>query len=278
MEPGQSKIISITALGETLQLLIRMTQLIYEENPLKLLSLQDVRTELDEQELISWKRLIRVLNHEVMNSLTPIRTLTHAIDRSLEEMNPGDADAIILNDIRENSSLIAKRSASLSEFVNRYREITRISEISMQKVSIAALYQEVKALFQSELSEQDKSCNIQIIPPDLKLDGDESMLKQVLINLVRNSMDALKQSNKGTISMMARKEGKHIILLVEDDGPGIPAEYIDEIFTPFFSTKEDGSGIGLSFSKHIIRLHGGHISIQSKPGKGTSITMTFRSS
>jgi nitrogen fixation/metabolism regulation signal transduction histidine kinase len=278
MEPGQSKIISITALGETLQLLLRMTQLVYEENPLKLLSLQDVRTELDEQELISWKRLIRVLNHEVMNSLTPIRTLTHAIDRSLEEINPMDADASILNDIRENSSLIAKRSASLSEFVNRYREITRISEISMQKVIIAALFQEVKALFQSELSEQDRSCNIQINPPDLKLDGDENMLKQVLINLVRNSMDALKHRNNGTVSLMARKEGKHIILLVEDDGPGIPAEYMDEIFTPFFSTKEDGSGIGLSFSKHIIRLHGGHISIQSKPGKGTSITMTFRSS
>jgi len=278
MEPGQSKIVTISAGGETLQLLFRMSQLIYEDHPLKLLSLQDVRTELDEQELISWKRLIRVLNHEVMNSLTPIRTLTHAIDRSLEELNPGDADMNILNDIRENSSLIAKRSASLSDFVNRYREITRIQEISKQKVPVGAMFQEVKALFRKELSELNRACTIDIDPPGLFLEGDENMLKQVVINLVRNSMDALKQSSEGTICLRARKEGKHVILAVEDSGPGIPAEHLDDIFTPFFSTREDGSGIGLSFSKHIVRLHGGKISIQSEPGRGTVVTMRFSDS
>jgi len=275
MEPGQSKIVNISREAETIQLLIRMTQLVYEDQPLKLLSLQDVRTELDEQELISWKRLIRVLNHEVMNSLTPIRTLTHAIDRSLLELNPEIANKDIIEDIRENSSLIAKRSASLTDFVSRYREITSIQEISKQKVSVGAMFQEVKALFRKELSEQNRKCRIVVDPPGLLLDGDENMLKQVVINLVRNSMDALKQSSDGTISMMARKEGKHAILVVEDNGPGIPAEYMDDIFTPFFSTRKDGSGIGLSFSKHIVRLHGGKISIQSASGKGTSVTMKF---
>jgi len=193
MEPGQSKIVSISPGDKTIQLLIRMTQLVYEDQPLKLLSLQDVRTELDEQELISWKRLIRVLNHEVMNSLTPIRTLTHAIDRSLLELDPEVNNESIIEDIRENSSLIAKRSASLTDFVNRYREITRIQEISKQKVSVDAMFQEVKALFRKELSEQNRECTIAIDPPGLILDGDENMLKQVMINLVRNSMDALKQ-------------------------------------------------------------------------------------
>ncbi len=276
MEPGQSKIVNISPEGETIQLLIRMSQLVYDDRPLKMLSLQDVRTELDEQELISWKRLIRVLNHEVMNSLTPIRTLTHAIDRSLQELNPGVENENIIKDIRENSSLIAKRSASLTDFVNRYREITRIQEISKQKVSVSAMFQEVKALFRKELSEQNGECKILIDPPGLLLDGDENMLKQVVINLVRNSMDALKGNKDGAISMMAKKEGLHVILAVEDNGPGIPAEYMNDIFTPFFSTREDGSGIGLSFSKHVIRLHGGKISIQSESGKGTSVTMKFK--
>jgi nitrogen fixation/metabolism regulation signal transduction histidine kinase len=278
MEAGQSKIVTISPGGESMQLLIRMTQLVYEDQPLKLLSLQDVRTELDEQELIAWKRLIRVLNHEVMNSLTPIRTLTHAIDRSLEELKPGDSDENIINDIRENSRLIAKRSTSLSDFVNRYREITKIQEISLNKIPVASLFKEVQALFSKELSEQKSACSMEIDPPGLQLTGDENMLKQVVINLVRNSMDALKESSNGVIRLLARKEGKHVILAVEDNGPGIPAEYMNDIFTPFFSTREDGSGIGLSFSKHIIRLHGGHISIQSKPGRGTSLTMKFKDS
>lgn len=275
MEAGQSKIISLSLEGETVQLLIRMTELVYEEHPLKLLSLQDVRTELDEQELISWKRLIRVLNHEVMNSLTPIRTLTHAIDRSLEELNPEEADVNILNDIRENSSLIAKRSSALSDFVSRYREITKIQEISVQKIPIGAIFQEAKALFNKDLSEQNIACSIEIDPPGLQLMGDENLLKQVIINLVKNSIDALKTNSNGLIHMKARKDGKHILLVVADNGPGIPAEYMQDIFTPFFSTRENGSGIGLSFSKHIIRLHGGHISIQSKPGQGTFIAMKF---
>lgn len=276
MEPGHSKIINISPTGETIQLLIRMTQLTYEDHPLKLLSLQDVRTELDEQELISWKRLIRVLNHEVMNSLTPILTLTHAIDRSLEEIKPEGENKNIIEDIRENSSLIATRSASLTDFVNRYREITKIQEISKQKVSVDSVFQEVKALFRKELSEQNRECEIAIDPPGLSLHGDENMLKQVVINLVRNSMDALKQRNEGTIRMIGREEGKHILLIIEDNGPGIPDEFINEVFTPFFSTREDGSGIGLSFSKHIVRLHGAKISIQSGPGKGTSVIMKFR--
>jgi len=276
MEPGQSKILTLSPGGESVQALIRMTQFVYEDHPLKLVSLQDVRTELDEQELISWKRLIRVLNHEVLNSLTPIRTLTHAIDRSLEEFKPEIPNKHIIKDIRKNTSLIAKRSASLSDFVNRYREITRIQEISLQKIHMGALLQEVNALFRKEFSGENIRCLVDINPPELQLEGDENLLKQVLINLVRNSMDALKNRSDGTIHMKAKKEENHILLTIEDNGPGIPAEYLGEIFTPFFSTREDGSGIGLSFSKHIVRLHGGHISIQSKPGEGTSLTMKFK--
>ena len=275
MEPGQSKIINVAPRGETTQLLIRMTQLTYEDRPLKLISLQDIRTELDEQELIAWKRLIRVLNHELMNSLTPIRTLTHAIDRSLEKLNPEGKDMQIIEDIRENSRLIAKRSASMTDFVNRYREITRIQKISREKLAVASMLQEVKTLFQKEFSDQGIACSLDVAPPDLEMDGDENMLKQVMINLVKNSLDALKNKKEGSIGLSAIRSDQQLTISVKDNGPGIPSEFMEDIFTPFFSTREDGSGIGLSFSKQIVRLHGGTISIQSESGKGTMVSLRF---
>ena len=275
MEAGQSKIVSISSDGEPVQLLLRMTELIYDELPLKLISLQDVRTELDEQELISWKRLIRVLNHEVMNSLTPIRTLTHAIDRSLLELHPEGAHKNIINNIRANTRLIAKRASSLADFVNRYREITKIQDLSIQRFPVGSMLQEVKALFRKELSVSGSVCSIETNPPELQLEGDENMLKQVLINLLKNSLDAIKQSSDGHINLRAEKKKSQLIIYVEDNGPGIPKEYMEDIFTPFFSTRKDGSGIGLSFSKHIMRLHGAKISIRSDQGLGTTVSLSF---
>ena len=273
MEPGQSRIVTISPSNEKVQLLFRMTQLIFDEHPLKLLSLQDVRTELDEQELISWKRLIRVLNHEVMNSLTPIRTLTHAIERSLLEIEAGRADEALISDIRENSRLIEKRSTSLADFVNRYREITRIRDLVKQKVDVHSLFREVMVLFKHEISELQADSVIEVDPSGLQLKGDEEMLKQVVINLVKNSLEALLGIKNGKIILSAWKDEGQVCLCVEDNGPGIPNEYLDDIFTPFFSTREDGSGIGLSFSKHIVRMHGGTMSIWSESGIGTRVSI-----
>lgn len=276
MDPGQSRIISISHPTESRQLLLRMTQLTYDNQPLMLLSLQDIRTELDEQELLSWKRLIRVLNHEVMNSLTPIRTLTHAIERSLEEMDPRESDQAVLADIRANSRLISKRSSSLIEFVKRYREVADIRTISRQAVPVLAMLREIQDLFSDELSRQNCMLNLSVEPADLKLQGDENMLKQVMINLLKNSMHALEDHTSGAIDIRGRKVAGSIRISVADNGSGISPEYMDDIFTPFFSTREDGSGIGLSFSRHIVRLHDGSISIQSEPGKGTTVSMSFK--
>jgi signal transduction histidine kinase len=210
-----------------------------------------------------------------MNSLTPIRTLTHAIDRSLEELNPSDTEQKIIEDIRENCHLIANRSASMADFVKRYREITRIQEISKDKIVLGTMLQEVKALFQKEFSDLGITCSLHIDPPGLEMEGDENMMKQVVINLVRNSLDALGNKKGGSIHISAHTSEDRLIIAVKDNGPGIPPEYMEDIFTPFFSTREDGSGIGLSFSKQIVRLHGGKIFIQSESGKGTTVTLKF---
>jgi nitrogen fixation/metabolism regulation signal transduction histidine kinase len=275
MEPGQSRIITISAPPESRQLLLRMTQLVYEGQPVKLLSLQDIRTELDEQELLSWKRLIRVLNHEVMNSLTPIRTLTHAIERSLKELDPRESDLAVLADIRTNSQLISKRSSSLIEFVKRYREISNIRMISREPVAVLPMLQEIRDLYRNELKQRNCVLRISVEPSHLRLRGDENMLKQVMINLIQNSMHALEEHTSGNIDIKGHQEAGRVLISVKDNGPGISPEYMDDIFTPFFSTKEAGSGIGLSFSRHIVRLHDGNISIHSDPGKGTTVIMRF---
>jgi len=273
LEPGQSKFLTVSPENEKVQLLLKMSELVYEDHPLKLLSIQDVNTELDEQELISWKRLIRVLNHEVMNSLTPIRTLTHAIERSLLEIPVEQIGESISHDIRENTHLIEQRSTSLMDFVNQYREITRINELVRSVIKAGNLLHGIPPLFQEELQSRQVDCQVKVEPSGLTLKGDEGLLKQVLINLVKNSLEALKDTSQGRIIVSAGEEEGQKVIRVEDNGPGIPREHLDEIFTPFFSTKEDGSGIGLSFSKHIIRLHGGTMSIWSEPGEGTTVTL-----
>lgn len=273
LEPGQSKFLTVSPGNEKVQLLLKMSELVYEDHPLKLLSVQDVNTELDKQELISWKRLIRVLNHEVMNSLTPIRTLTHAIDRSLMEIPVEQIGKSIARDIRENTHLIEQRSTSLIEFVNQYREITRINELVPVEISAARLLNGMGPLFQEDYLRQQLDFQVIVEPSGLSLSGDENLLRQVLINLVKNSIEALKEKSHGRITLSANEQEGQTVIRVEDNGPGIPQEHMDEIFTPFFSTREDGSGIGLSYSKHIIRLHEGTMSIWSEPGEGTTVTI-----
>jgi len=275
MKPGQSKIVAFKREEEKRHLLFRMSAMKYDELELKLLTVQDMQNELDEQELLSWKRMIRAMNHEVLNSLTPIRTLSHAIRRSLDEFEAVEQNKDLMNDILRNVELIEQRSTELSEFVQSYREITRINEIRTQDVQVKSMMEDVKALFKKELNSQGIVCTIQVEPEVLSLRVDVKLMKQVMINLIKNSIEALSGSVEGSIHMSATAtEGAHFIR-IKDNGPGINEESMDEIFTPFFSTREKGSGIGLSFSRHIIRLHGGSLSAWSEPGAGTQMSISL---
>ena len=274
-KPGQSKILTITQKTRQYPLLVKMTEFLFDNESLKLISLQDLQTELDEQELISWKRLIRALNHEVMNSLTPIRTLSHAIDRSLMEIPPEKIAGNVLNDIRNNTRLIEQRSTSLMDFIRKYRDISRIDEIAKDSVGLKKIIDEVMGIFREDFKKKYIQCKVTIEPTGLLLNGDMNLLKQVLINLVKNAIEALQDTKNGEIDISALIQDNQVSILIRDNGKGIPAEYMDDIFTPFFSTKKEGSGIGLSFSKHIIRLHGGTMSVRSEPGQGTTVTLKF---
>jgi len=259
--------------------MIRMTEFKFEDEYLRLVSIQDIQTELDEQELISWQRLIRVLNHEVMNSLTPIRTLSHATRLSVEQsgLDTGKGKTKqLVEDIQKNTRLIEERSAGLMEFVKKYRDITSIQELEINTFLLKDLLDKITQYFSEECKSRKIKCNLQIEPEQMELSGDQNFLEQVFINLVRNSIEALENTDNPEINLQAsRNSDGQAVIHIHDNGQGIPPEILDDIFTPFFTTKESGSGIGLSFARHIIRLHNGSISLTSEPNVETVITLKF---
>ena len=270
LSPGKSILIKISYENEMFQLLIRSTEFIFEEEKLRLISLQDVRQEMDAQELQSWQRLIKVLNHEVMNSLTPISTLTHAIRKSASELKQGKDDII------KNADLIQERSISLVNFIKKYRDITRIEKLSLRKVIIREIFIKITEFFSKELSLKKITCRVSIVPNNLELLCDPDLIEQLLINLMINSIEALSKSPSPVIKLHAfHEENSNVVIQVWDNGRGIPEDKLNEIFTPFYSTKKDGTGIGLSFARQIILLHKGNISVKSIPGKETIFTLRF---
>ncbi|UCG28878.1 MAG: hypothetical protein JSV24_05825 [Bacteroidales bacterium] len=280
MKPGEQTVMRLTVNNELLQLLIRITGFRFHNNNLKLLSLQNFRQELEEHELRSWQKLIRVMTHEIMNSVTPITTLTLAIKKCLTT-NEGikSAEELGEENIRDaviNADLIEERSKGLIDFVNNYRSISQINKLDISEVKAVKLLGNTASLFREDLKKLSIRVSQRILPEDLTLTIDEKLIQQVMINLVKNSIEALRETDNGKIELFALKEtdGSPVIRVL-DNGPGIPVDKLDEIFIPFYTTSKNGSGIGLSFSRQVLRLHKGSISVKSEPGKETIFTLKF---
>ncbi len=216
---------------------------------LRILALSDIRGELDEKEIQSWIRLIRVLTHEIMNSITPITSLSDTLTGLVREED---------TDLRKGLETISSTGKALVSFVDSYRKITRIPDPQMALFPVSSLLERILQLNPSE----KVSITTYIEPDQLTGYGDEKLLTQVLMNLVKNSMEALGNTAGGKIDITAKKgrAGK-ILITIADNGPGIPDETAQQIFVPFFTTKEGGSGIGLSISRQILRRHEGNIRI-----------------
>jgi len=280
MNPGEQTVLRMTINNELLQVLIRATAFKFHNEQLKLISLQDFRQELEEQEIKSWQKLIRVMTHEIMNSVTPITTLTLAIKRCLtRDEEIGSAEELSDENIRDaviNAGLIEERSKGLIDFINNYRSISRIEKLELLSVKIAKLLKSASSLFKEDLEKSGIRINQRIVPEDLVFSMDEKLIQQVLINLVKNSIEALRKTEGGRIELNAFREMDGTpVIKVSDNGEGIPQEILDDIFIPFFTTKKDGNGIGLSLSRQIMRLHRGSIYVASEPGKKTSFFLKF---
>lgn len=275
-----SVMIKVVSGEEILKLSIRKTVFKIQDRIVNLVSLQNIRTELEEEEIEVWKKLISVLTHEIMNSITPIKSLTNTVIKMFEknkglqlkdETGHKSADDILLA-----LQSIQKRNKGLLSFVETYRNLTKIPKPVFNEIEINRFLQEIAILMDSELKSSDIVLTTEVKPENLKLTADEKLITQLIINLIKNSIESINNKKNGRIQIKAFLSFQNdIILQVIDNGIGISADLIDKVFIPFFTTKENGSGIGLSLSRQIMKLHGGTISVFSKPEKETVFSLRF---
>jgi signal transduction histidine kinase len=280
LESGDRAMVRVEEEDRTLQLAVRVRRFRLQGEPHALASIQDLRNELEEKEMEAWQQLTSVLTHEIMNSVAPISSLASTAHRHLRTSTDGDPTSTeALEDVREAVSTIERRSESLITFVDAYRSFTDIPSPTFDVLDAREVLENVRRLLRSQIEEQALAVTISVEPSDLTLTADPDLLDQVLINLAMNAIQAVEDhpdNNQGRIDLRAYVDRRsRPVLQVEDNGPGIPPDVQEKIFVPFFSTKEDGSGIGLSLSRQIMRLHGGRISVRSTVGEGTTFTLRF---
>jgi two-component system nitrogen regulation sensor histidine kinase NtrY len=283
IKPDKNYLVKVQFEDDILQLAINANELRIKDKLIVITSISNIQNVLDEQETEAWQKLIRVLTHEIMNSITPIASLSSTIEMMLKEMNDeainsGEAHLKVesIDEIHQALQTINKRSTGLLHFVNTYRNLTRIPKPNFKLTRVNDLMNSVKLLFEEELKNANIKLSFSVEPDNIEIFADEQLIEQVVINLVKNSIHAINEKADGAILLKSfyNKRGE-VTIQVIDNGTGILRDVIDKIFIPFFTTKPSGSGIGLSLSKQILRLHNSSIKAHSVPDKETIFTLTF---
>ena len=271
--PRQKALVRIEQEHDLLQLAMYATVFRLRDREFTLVSLQNIQTELEEKEMEAWQNLIRVLTHEIMNSITPISSLAATASGLL---GTDHLETESLPDVRDAVQTIHRRSEGLLHFVDAYRDLTRLPTPSFQIIRASELLSRVEQLMARQIREASAELHTSIDPGSLELTADPELVEQVLINLVRNATEAVTGRDGAHIELRARTDGRGSSLVeVVDIGSGIVEEALEKVFIPFFTTKQDGSGIGLSLCRQIMRLHRGTISVRSKPNVETVFTLRF---
>ncbi|MFC2118469.1 PAS domain-containing sensor histidine kinase [Bacteroidota bacterium] len=273
IKPGQQElVIEKLSNGFKRNFSVRSTKLKTENDLISIITFHNINKELEDKEMDSWKDLTRVITHEIMNSLTTIPTLTATIDDCLSMVvSSGNNKNQEITDALSCSKLVEERANSLIGFAERFRNLNKIPQLNITKVNIKELFDNIPKLIKVEPNINFK---IDVKPDNLVLFADEKLLDQVIINLVKNSIDAIEDKIDGQITLRAfMNMDNKIIIQIIDNGSGIPPDIIDRIFIPFYSSKKEGSGIGLSFTRQIIREHKGSITVNSVPDKETVFTI-----
>jgi signal transduction histidine kinase len=268
--PGQRDMVTVPVQGQLMQLSLHATQLRRQAQTITIVSIQNISAELNEKEMEAWRNLIRVLTHEIKNSLTPIASLAASVE-----------DAVIpttaaVPQVREALQIIQKRSEGLLEFVDAYRDLTHVPEPDYQMLKIANLFARIEQLVAPQIEGRSVRFRTAVRPDTMTLTADPRLIEQVLINLLLNALQATEGQSEAEIALEARIDARnHPIIEVTDNGPGIVGESLDKIFVPFYSTRKEGSGIGLSLSRQMMRMHRGDLTVRSDPGVKTVFALRF---
>lgn len=284
LRTGGRDLVKISKNDDEVQLAVYAIELSLRGKPFKLISIQNIQSELEEKEMEAWQNLIRVLTHEIMNSVTPISSLAATVETELAEflengMNINQIKDDTIEDFYLSVKTIHNRSESLIKFVSDFRNMTRIKLPNLEPTGVEDMIKHILVLLKPDIEASDISVNCSV-KPNLKINIDREQIEQVIINVVKNAIQALESDDKENKSMTITAmpiEGGGAYISVADNGTGIEEEALKKIFIPFFTTKKNGSGIGLSLSKQIMRKHGGNITAKSQIGEGTEFLLKFAS-
>lgn len=280
IKPGEDKLLSIHTNNELKKISLKATQFKSKDENIKLVFFQDIKNEIDESLLQSWQNLIRILTHEINNTVAPIASLADSLSiylsRDGNKLEPVFVDSIdqkSINNALEGLNIIKERSNGLIDFVSKYKSLLPKKSLTIANINIGQLFYRLKILFSERIENNEISFVTSIKSEGLIINADQHYLEQVLINLISNSFDAFENftpAPKPIIELTSHLgEKDETVIQVIDNGKGIAADDLDKVFLPFYSTKEKGTGIGLSLSMQIIRSHGGSLSVSSKEGEKT---------
>ncbi len=281
LRTGGQDLIKIQHEGYTYQLSIYAIELTLKGDQFKLITLQNIQSELEEKEMEAWQNLIRVLTHEIMNSVTPISSLAATVDGDIsnnieKNMDHYEISKEDLDDIHMAIRTIQRRSEGLIRFVSDFRNLTRIPIPQLKEVKVKEIFQRVVTLLKHDLEQVNIEVITTITPSGLLVRVDPELIEQVMINIVKNAIQAFEEEPQKQIMLSARRDDINTVTLcIKDNGSGIDEEALGKIFIPFFTTKKNGSGIGLSLSKQIMRQHKGAIKVVSNIDEGTEFSLRF---
>ncbi len=282
LRTGSKALVRVRKNGEVVQLAIYAIELYLKGEEFKLVTIQNIHSELEEQEMEAWQNLIRVLTHEIINSVTPISSLANTAEEEISYLQGQEnASGEELDDIQLAIQTIKRRSEALIRFISEFRSLTHVPTPKLKHVQVSEMFEHIRILMQHDFEEHHVHLEMNIDPEGLIITADQELLEQVLINLIKNAIQALSELSEEErpdkiVQMLAfqNKNNRPIINII-DNGPGIDQEALDRIFIPFYTTKSTGSGIGLSLSRQIMRQHRGTITAKSVLGEGTEFSLKF---
>ena len=270
-KPGGRTLAPFQIDGVERQLTVAVTQVVVAGKLEKLVSLQDIQSELDVAQISAWQDLVRVLTHEIMNSITPVaslaRTAVDVVDDARSKLVRGEDVTAELEDASGAVETVVRRSDGLMRFVSSYRRLTRLPSPQKSRFVIFDLFQNVERLVRDELEAGQISLVLRIEPDGLEMTADRGMIEQILINLIQNAVQALATQGvtNPELHLLARLNRRgHVVIVVADNGPGVPNDVAPKVFVPFYTTKREGSGVGLALTRQVMISHGGHVRLSSR--------------
>ena len=277
LRPGEGKVVQLSKDRNVIKVLLSATAFQTDGKIYKLIAFQNVDEALDENEAKAWQKLLGVMTHEIMNSVAPISSLADTLKNRLQLASKHIEDKEgTVEDLELGIITIKRRSEGLLKFAETYRNLNKITTLNLTRIYVRDLFENLFRLMQPSLQQKNIDIDVILKDPELMIEADVNLMEQVMINLLVNAMEAVKGKGQPHIVLSAYKTANQkVTIKITDNGSGIPADVLDKIFIPFFSTKKSGSGIGLSLCRQIMMLHKGNVQVQSTEGEGTAFLLIF---